>query len=277
VPTYSPAAVARYFDDFGDREWNRLIESPSAEIKLHVHSHYLRRFVAPGARVLDIGAGAGRFTQILGSLGASVVVADISPRQLELNQRYAEELGFRDAVSEWRLADICDLSSFASDTFDAVVCYGGPLSYVFEQGGRAVKELGRVVKPGGRLLLSVMTLWGAIHEHLLGVLEVDSTANARIVETGDLLLGPNDGSRHHCHLFRVEELRELLATLHDFDVVALSASNAVSTVWGDRLKGVRDSPARWAELLAFEIEACSQAGALELGSHLIAVVERRAT
>ena len=62
MTAYSRASVAKYFDDFGDREWLRLQETPAAEVKLHVHSHYLQQFVVAGARVLDIGAGAGRFT-----------------------------------------------------------------------------------------------------------------------------------------------------------------------------------------------------------------------
>jgi len=83
---YDPVYIARYFDDFGEREWARLVNTPSDEVKLYIHSYYLEQHIKRGDLVLDVGAGAGRFTQILVNQGASVVVADISQRQLELNE-----------------------------------------------------------------------------------------------------------------------------------------------------------------------------------------------
>ncbi len=76
--------------------------------------------------MLEIGAGAGRFTQILAGLGAQVLVADPSPGQLALNRQFARAHGFAQAVPAWQQADICDLSYFGPDTFDAVVACGGP-------------------------------------------------------------------------------------------------------------------------------------------------------
>lgn len=271
--SYDRASVAKYFDAFGDREWTRLQESPAAEVKLHVHAHYLRQYVASGSHVLDIGAGAGRFTQILASLGASVAVADISPVQLALNHTYASAHNFSAAVTEWTEADVCDLSRYADSTFDAVVCYGGPLSYVFERRAQALNELCRVTKPGGCLFLSVMSLWGSLHEKLPGVLATDPADNARIVATGELHFGAADGNRHQCHLFRADEFRALLRTT-GWELLALAASNCLSTVWGASLDAIRADDARWAELLAMEVEATQQPGCLDVGSHMIAVIQR---
>ena len=275
MSAYDPAAVARYFDDFADREWERLVRTPGEEVKLHVHAEALRRHVAPGAQVLEIGAGAGRFTQVLAALGASVVVADLSPVQLELNRRHATEEGFAGAVRDWLRLDVCDLSPLGPARFDAVVCYGGPLSYVFDQRARAVREIRRVLAPGGRALVSVMALWGTVHEALPGVLAVPAEENARIIATGDLRLGPADGTRHHCHLFRSAELAELLGA-NGLEVLEMSASSCLSTVWGERLAPIRADPARWAELLAAEVMACREPGCLDMGTHLIAVARREA-
>jgi SAM-dependent methyltransferase len=273
VTSYNRASVAKYFDDFGDREWTRLVESPAAEVKLHIHSHYLHRYIGKGARVLDIGAGAGRFTQVLASLGATIAVGDVSPVQLALNKKYATDHKFADAVTEWTEMDVCDLSRYADSTFDAVVCYGGPLSYVFERRRDALGELCRVTRPGGYVLLSVMCLWGSVHEKLPGVLATDATDNARIIATGELRLSSADGTRHQCHLFRSDELRALLGEI-GWDLLALSASNCLSSVWGTPLDSIRADASKWAALLAMEVEATAQSGCLDLGTHLIAVIRR---
>ena len=95
---YDPASISQHFDDFGANEWERLVRTPADEVSLHVHTQMLAKHLAKGQRVFEIGAGAGRFTQILAALDAAIVVADISPVQLELNKRFAAEYGFDHAV-----------------------------------------------------------------------------------------------------------------------------------------------------------------------------------
>ncbi|MCJ7736086.1 MAG: hypothetical protein MUQ10_02070, partial [Anaerolineae bacterium] len=87
---YRAEEIAKYFDEFGIREWNRLVATPVAEVSLHIHTHYLEEYVQPGSYVLEIGAGAGRFTQVLARLKAKVLVADISQVQIDLNMHHAE-------------------------------------------------------------------------------------------------------------------------------------------------------------------------------------------
>ncbi|HMB25410.1 MAG TPA: class I SAM-dependent methyltransferase, partial [Anaerolineales bacterium] len=111
---YDPESVIQHFDDFGLREWERLVETPSDEVSLHIHTRYLEKYISRGSCVLEIGAGAGRFTQVLARLGAQVLVADLSNVQLELNKRFASELGFAQAITDWQQVDICDLSRFES-------------------------------------------------------------------------------------------------------------------------------------------------------------------
>jgi SAM-dependent methyltransferase len=269
---YDPDFTAKYFDDFGEREWTRLVNTPADEIKLYIHSYYLEQHVESGSLVLDVGAGAGRFTQILVNLGASVVVADISNRQLELNKRLADEFQFAHGVKDWLRVDICDMTVFADQTFDAVVCYGNPLGYVFEKKEVALREVLRVLRPGGKVFLSVSSLWGSIHELLPAIFTVSAGKNAEIVRTGDLYFEASEGLRHRCHLFRASEFTAFLER-HRVSVVEFSASNCVSTVWGEKLKEIRTDPARWNELLQMELEACRQPGCLDMGTHLIAVVE----
>ncbi len=60
---YDRKWVAEYYDDYGEKEWERMVRSPVDEISLHLHAHYLREHVPEGSRVLEIGAGAGRHTR----------------------------------------------------------------------------------------------------------------------------------------------------------------------------------------------------------------------
>lgn len=155
--------------------------------------------------------------------------------------------------------------------FDVVICYGGPISYVFDRRVQALAELHRVMRPHGVLLLSVMSLWGTIHEKLPGVLTTGPARNKHLLATGDLQLGDADGTRHDCHVFRSGELRALLEAT-GFQIIEMAASNVLSTVWGDRLADFRTNEDLWNELLEMEVAASSEPGCLDLGTHLIAVL-----
>ena len=267
---YDPEWVVARYDDFGDREWDRFSGSPVDAVSLFIHTHYLQHFVKPRSRVLDVGAGPGRFTQVLAEMGCRVVVADISPVQLELHRKHARELGFDEAVEDRFQLDVCDLSRFESESFDAMVCYGGPLSYVLDQALAALRECARVCKRGGHVLASVMSLWGGAHRYLRGALAVPPESNRRITDTGDLTPANWEGATHHCHMFRSRELRDL-AGRAGLTVAALSASQCLSTAWDDLLTEVKEDPQAWRELLRMELECCREEGCLDMGTHIILV------
>jgi SAM-dependent methyltransferase len=273
---YDRGYIARYYDDYGDREWGRMVANPVSEISLHIHTHYLKKYVPKNARVLEIGAGPGRFTHVLAEIGGNLVVSDVSPTQLELNQENARELGFSSAVEDWALADICDLSQFEDASFDRVVAYGGPFSYVLEQRDAALQECLRVMKPGGKLLLSVMSLWGTLHSALISVVrDISPEVNRRVVASGDLLPETYDNRGHYLHMFRAAELSEWLQR-GSAQILALSASNCLSATYAERLAEIRKDPEQWDFLLELELEACAQLGALDMGTHLLAVAEKPA-
>ena len=105
-------------------------------------------------RLLDLGCGEGRHS-ILASLAApvQVVAFDLSKDDLSTTrERFAD---FRDAENA-HLDIVCGSGltlPFADDTFDVVIC-AEVLEHIheFEQ---VLKEIKRVLKPGGQLAVSV--------------------------------------------------------------------------------------------------------------------------
>ncbi len=268
------ARLRRLFDEFGEGEWDRLEKDPRSRVSLEIHRRFLRRHVDDGSKVLEIGAGAGRFTIELARMACRVVVSDVSPVQLELNEQHAVAAGAESAVVERRLLDICDLSSVPDGSFDAVVAYGGPLSYAFAAAESSLAELLRVVRPGGMVLASVMNSIGTLRAFVsavplyagqgrLGVLE-------RVMATGDNRL---DESAHPCRMFRWREIEAMIGRLACRHCDA-SASNFLSS--GDQhvLAAIEQDEAQWELLLDWEEEYCREPGALDGGTHLLFAVRR---
>jgi ubiquinone/menaquinone biosynthesis C-methylase UbiE len=98
----------------------------------------------PGQKILDLACGQGFFAREFAKLGAQVVGADISP---ELIAEAKKEGG--DVV--YHVAPAHQLS-FAKDAeFDVVVCVLA-LQNIEDLGG-VYKEVARVLKPGGKLVM----------------------------------------------------------------------------------------------------------------------------
>ena len=95
---YDPEWVAAFYDQYGEREWHRFSQSPADRVSFAIHAHYLRQFVSPESKVLEIGAGPRRFTQVLAELGCRVLVSDISAVQLELHRKYSREPNIEGSV-----------------------------------------------------------------------------------------------------------------------------------------------------------------------------------
>ena len=92
LPMAPSKCLALYY---GEKEWNRLTATPRDQVSFHIHTHYLKKFIRAGDKVLEAGAGAGRFTIELAKLGASITVGDVSKVQLELNKKYVKEAAMR--------------------------------------------------------------------------------------------------------------------------------------------------------------------------------------
>ncbi|MFZ3495804.1 methyltransferase domain-containing protein [Streptomyces sp. 5.8] len=102
----------------------------------------------PGDRVLDAGCGTGRaLTALRAAVGPSgtVLGADVTPQMLTA----AQEAG-RDAEGALLLADVA-LLPLRDEALDAVFA-AGLIAHLPDPGAN-LRELARVVRPGGRLAL----------------------------------------------------------------------------------------------------------------------------
>ena len=109
-------------------------------------------YVADDAQVLDVGCGAGRTSVPLREMGFSVTAIDLSSTMVEL----AKEVGRAcQADIDYRVMDVMDLS-LASSTFEfALFSYNGFELLPGRAGKeRALREVFRVLKPGGHFIFS---------------------------------------------------------------------------------------------------------------------------
>jgi ubiquinone/menaquinone biosynthesis C-methylase UbiE len=264
--------VHQYFQENVELEWERLSASVEGRVAFELHRRFLRGFVGPGMRILEIGAGPGRFTSELAALGARAVVTDISANQLAANRTRAKAGGYADSIESWVELDVRNTSQFADATFDAVTALGGPLSYIFDHAEDALAGLLRVTRPGGYVVASVMSTLGAYRTFFPAASEFTDDQLDYIVGTGDLREAQPEG--HVCKMYTSAELRELVAAAGG-QVVAMSASAWTAIHHEEVVAEIERHPDRWARYLDREVAASAAPGALDGATHILVAATHR--
>lgn len=153
---------------------------------------------ARGLRVLEIGCGLGTDGAQFARAGADYTGVDLTEAAIELARKKFELSGLR---GEFRVADAENLD-FADDSFDLVYSHG-VLHHTPDTAG-AVREIHRVLKPGGRAI--VMLYHRGSYNYRVGIRVLRRTG-ARLLksESGikiiNLLTGePVESLRDHARL-----------------------------------------------------------------------------
>jgi ubiquinone/menaquinone biosynthesis C-methylase UbiE/DNA-binding transcriptional ArsR family regulator len=141
------AAAAQAYFRAHAAEWDRIR-------KLHVADAAVEGAIRgaladkPFRSLLDLGTGTGRMLELFGPEIERGLGLDLSLDMLQLARDRLERAGLRNCSV--RQGDIYDLP-LANDSFDVVILH--QVLHFLDDGGRAIHEAARVLRPGGRLLV----------------------------------------------------------------------------------------------------------------------------
>ena len=273
---YNPTEISEFYNNYGVREWERLDLSAYDRINYYLHMHFLKEHIGEGKSVLDAGCGAGRFSVEIAKCGSKVTLLDISSEQLRLAKDKLKEENLEANVDAAILADLRDLSMIEDNKFDTVVCYGAPINYLLENKEKAVKELVRVTKKGGNILISVNSKWGVIRSQL-GKEDFDYTSFFgnpdywfidKVIDTGDL---PKHEMVNHPsrHFFEAQELEDLLSDAGVENII-LGGSPCVTSGFRKAAEMLEKDETAWRTILSLEEKAYCTKTMVDNGEFLLA-------
>lgn len=247
--------VNRIYDIFNEEK--RLNHSRAAQVEFLTTVRYIEKYVKPGARILDIGAGAGEYSFYFAERGYEVnalELADANVRAFQKRLRPGLPLTLLQG-------NALDLSVYADESFDAVLVFG-PLYHLHEEKDRrrCIEEAGRVCKKDGTLFFSFIA-----HDM---VFMTELRYDGKYFSTGDY---EHESFRLHDFpfvFFTVPEARQMLAD-SGIKLLREVASDGASELMAPEINAMDEEG--WQQYLGYHFYRCEKPELLGMSNHLLFV------
>ncbi len=141
--------IQKLYEIFNEEK--RLNRDKAARIEFLTNTRYIERCLSPGAKILDVGAGAGEYSLYFARKGYSVSSLELADANIAAFRKKLLPDDNIDLVQ----GNALDLSRYPSDSFDAVLLFG-PLYHLHSEANRqkCIAEAKRVCKPDGTIFFA---------------------------------------------------------------------------------------------------------------------------
>ncbi len=135
--------ISEYYNNYNEE--NRLL-SRYGSVEFLTTMHYIESYLTPSARIIEIGAGTGRYSRALAGRGCEVDAVELVEHNIEIFKQHITS----NANLSIRQGSATDLSEFKDNSYDITLLLG-PMYHLFtvEEQTKALSEAIRVTKQGG--------------------------------------------------------------------------------------------------------------------------------
>ena len=203
-----------------DCEEDTRLLSKHGSIEFITTTKYIDELLKEGDRILEVGAGTGRYSLYYANKGYKVNSIEFVQHNLEILKSKIEPN--MDIVAEQ--GDALDLSRFEDNTFDVTLVLG-PLYHLYEECdiNKAIEEAIRVTKNDGVIAIayltsdSIMVNWALMGDHLIDGYPNDFDENFKMVNYPGGVFSS----------FYVSEFKEIMSK-HDVSLISNIATDGLS-------------------------------------------------
>lgn len=135
-------------------EDGRLTQDKAHKIEFLITTKYINKYLKPGMKILEVGAGTGRYSLYYANQGYEVKALELVKHNIDIFKKNITNNMNIDVIQ----GNALDLSMYSDNEFDMVLNLG-PLYHLPEirDMDKAINESIRVCKPGGILYFAMLS------------------------------------------------------------------------------------------------------------------------
>lgn len=252
--------INAYYSEY--EEDNRLIKDRRHNIEFLVSKHYIDKYLKKGDKVLEVGAGTGRYSLYYASQGYDVTAIEYVLYNLDILKSKIKD----NMIIRAEQGDAVDLSRFEDNTFDVTLVLG-PLYHLYEDSdiNKAISEAIRVTKKDGIIMIAYITSdgvfadWGV--DHLLDGYPKDYDDNFKLIRYPEGIFAP----------FYISEFKNIM---NSFDITFLNnvATDGIAYLISDKINNLSEEEFNvWVK---YQLSICEREDLQGFSCHMLYICKK---
>ena len=230
------------------------------------YAHFIDKCHLAGKRILEVGAGTGRYSVALAKEGYSVVALELIERNLSILK--SKLTG--DEQLQALQGNALDLSRFADDSFDLTLVLG-PMYHLYtkDEKLRALSEAVRVTKTGGFIMVAYCMNEPTVINYVFGQNKLWETLDAdMLTKDWHCISEPKDVFE----LVRIEDIAELDGAV-DVKRMKLIAADGATNYMRTLIDGMDEATfSKWVE---YHLSICERQDLIGASHHTLDILQKK--
>lgn len=227
---------------------------------------YIHRYLKPGMKIAEIGAGTGRYSLALSREGYCVEAVELVERNIQI---FRSKLKEDDNIRIYQ-GDAMELSCLADESMDMTLLLG-PMYHLFaeEHKKKALSEAVRITRPGGVLFVAYCLNEATILQYCFGRRTIWEDMRKGLLDD-DFVWKANENDA-----FSLVRPADIRALAKDFPVERLDliATDGASRYLGDMLEKMDEKLFR--KYLDYHFSICERQDLIGASNHALDILRKR--
>ena len=255
--------IKEYYENYNE---DGRLEKKDQRVEFLTTVKYVEKYLKRGMRVLEVGAGTGRYSLYFSRQGYQVDAVELVEHNIDI---FKSKLTDEDTVTI-NQGNALNLEMYEDNTFDVTLVLG-PMYHVYndEDKNKIVEESLRVTKPGGYIYFAyithdaVMVHWGLVGRNLLKAKE-----DNMFTEKYECISEPKDLFA----MFHVETFNKLLSNFY-IDRLHTVATDGVAPLFEEHFEEMTEE--EFNEWVKYHYIVCEREDLIGYSSHVLYIGKKK--